>query len=75
MASALALSNKIVITVELQFELGRKRVGSMIETRQKGEFEPGTDSGFARSMGKKTSQHQATLRAGGRGKGGGGGEG
>ena len=42
----------------------RKRVGSVIVTGPTGGSAPGTDSGFARSMRKKTSRHQATLRAG-----------
>ena len=36
----------------------------MIEAGPTGGSAPGTDSGFARSMRKKTSRHQATLRAG-----------
>ena len=42
----------------------RKRAGSVIVTGPTGGSAPGMDSGFARSMRKKTSLHQATLRAG-----------
>ena len=36
----------------------------MIDTGPTGGSAPGTESGLARSMRKKTSRHQATLRAG-----------